>query len=295
MTATLVPAMEPGSPDWYRYMTASKISAVMGLSAYESPFSLWHRMSGQIPPEPDSDILRRGHYLEPAIRAWFADQHPYHSVETTGTWVNTERPWQAASPDALVRYSGDIDALAEFKTAHEDEHWGQAGTDDIPIGYRCQVMWQMDTLGVDTCFVAALTRHLEFAEYVVHWNETEALILRDHGQLFMATLAAGERPDIDTHSQTYEAIRALHPKIIDGDVELDEATAREFCEAQAALKNAQQTEKRARSLVADELGDAKRAVFAGHTIARRQAKGDGAPYIVAGTNLPNLSPEAVES
>jgi len=46
MTATLIPELEPGSAGWYQFMTASKVAAAMGLSPYESPFSLWHRMAG---------------------------------------------------------------------------------------------------------------------------------------------------------------------------------------------------------------------------------------------------------
>ena len=298
MTATLIPELEPGSAGWYQFMTASKVAAAMGLSPYESPFSLWHRMAGLIPPEPEDDQKRRGHYLEPAIRAWFADQHHYHSVETTGTWVNEERPWQAASPDALVLYRDpkepDVpvitDALAEFKTSHEDWDWGQPGTDDIPVHYRCQVMWQMDCTGVHTCYVAVLTRHLEFVEYVVHWNEAEAMILREHAAGFMASIERGDRPDIDSHSQTYEAIRQLHPGIQQADIELDEDTTRAYCAARVALDDAKAAEQYAKSLVADRLGNAKRARFAGQTIAQRQAKGlDGIPYLVAGRNLPGLT------
>jgi hypothetical protein len=103
LTAHLVPTKVPGSPDWMGYMTASKIAAVVGLSTYESPFSLWHRMAGNIANSADTDITRRGHYLEPAIRAWFADQHPELDVATTGTWVHNERAWQAGqTSDALV-------------------------------------------------------------------------------------------------------------------------------------------------------------------------------------------------
>lgn len=103
----LGPRMEPGSPDWLATMSASKIAAVVGLSTYESRFSLWHRMSGLIDPEPDDDEKRRGHYLEPAIARWFADQHPEWVIEPTGTWGHQDRPWQTASPDRLVHRNVD--------------------------------------------------------------------------------------------------------------------------------------------------------------------------------------------
>lgn len=297
MKATEVPAIKPGSPQWMGYMTASKIAAAMGLSTYESPFSLWHRMAGQIAPDPDNDQTRRGHYLEPAIREWFIDQHPDWQVRTTGTWVSGERPWQAASPDGLVidfpnHTFLDPMALLECKSAHEDDQWGEPGTDDIPVAYRCQVMWQMDTLGVDTCYLAVLTRHLNFAEYVVRWNAAEAQILRRAGAEFMDSIEANERPDIDSHHQTYAAIRSLHPLIDPIDVELDADTARAYCTTRAALKAAEDSERLAKSLVADALGNARRARFNGSTIAQRQAKGlDGVPYLVAGRSLPTFITE----
>jgi putative phage-type endonuclease len=190
----------------------------VGLSTYESPFSLWHRMAGLIPPDDDNDQKRRGHYLEPAIRAWFADQHPNWHVFTTGTWVHDERPWQAASPDALVYTEASADdgatqelRVAEFKSAHEDDDWGEPGSDDIPVGYRCQVMWQMDVLGVEVCHVVALTRHLEFVEYVVHYDEAEAELLREAGSDFMTSLAKDEPPDIDAHGETYRRSASCTP------------------------------------------------------------------------------------
>lgn len=295
MTARLIPAMEPGSLEWFQYMTASKIAACMGLSTYESKFSLWHRMAGLLAPEADNDVKRRGHYLEPAIRAWFADQHPEWAVLTTGTWVNDDRPWQAASPDARVHdlalgfpVADDVIAVAEFKSAHEDEDWGQPGTDDIPVGHRCQVMWQMDTLGVDVCYVALLNRHLTFVEYVVHYDEAEAKLLRKVAEEFMDSLARNERPDIDAHSQTYAAVRALHPQIDEADVELDAELARAYCQARAGLAHAAAEEQRTKALVADRLGNAKRARFMKSTIAQRQAKNGGVPYLVAGRSLPTF-------
>lgn len=326
MTARLVPAMEPGSAEWFQFMTASKIAACMGLSTYESKFALWHRMAGLIPAEADNDIKRRGHYLEPAIRAWFRDQHPELEVSATGTWVSDDRPWQAASPDALAHHRCGCDlhrpgfgddgrahccdpedcgpccehcptcltlhnvplAVAEFKSAHEDEDWGQPGTDDIPVGYRCQVMWQMDTLGVDTCYVAVLNRHLTFVEYVVRYDETEAKLLRKVAEEFMDSLAREERPDIDAHSQTYLAVRQLNPDIEDRKVEVDGDLARDFCTARHTVTHAEAEVSRTTSAIAAAMGNAKHATFMGQTIARRQTKRGGVPYVVEARNLPTF-------
>ena len=50
-TGVLVPRLEPGSAAWLQRMSASKIAAVVGLSSYQSRFSLWHRMAGLVEQE----------------------------------------------------------------------------------------------------------------------------------------------------------------------------------------------------------------------------------------------------
>lgn len=61
-------APAPGTPAWRRYLTASKISAVMRTSPWQTRFQLWHEMAGNIEPNPPHPaVLERGHILEPAV------------------------------------------------------------------------------------------------------------------------------------------------------------------------------------------------------------------------------------
>jgi len=290
--AVLLPTVEPGSEEWLRRMSASKIAAVLGLSTYESRFSLWHRMAGLTEPEPDDDLKRRGHYLEPAIAAWFADQHPDWQVDTTGTWVHPERDWTAASPDRLITTETGEVRLLECKSAAEPSEWGEPGTDQIPAGYRAQVQWQMDVLGVRVCHVAVLTAYLSFAEYVVTYDPDDATFMRTRAAEFMASLPGGKaprRPDIDGHSATYQAVRELHPDIDGGDYDVPAPLAERYCAARHALKAAETNEREARAELADAMGTAKRAVFDGDVIATRAAKQGGTPYLTAAKRLPDLT------
>jgi putative phage-type endonuclease len=290
---TFLGLITPGSPEWMKLMTASKIAAVVGLSPYESRFSLWHRMAGMLGDQPDSDILRRGHYLEPAIAAWFADEHPEFDVVPAGTFAHPERPWQAASPDRLliVRDTGET-RLLECKSAVNADEWGEPGTDEIPAGYKAQVQWQLDTFGATTCHVAVLGAHLEFAEYLITADPEYAADLRAQALNFLASLPDGttpQRPDIDAHNATYEAVRFLHPDIDDVDIDLDHDLVRDYCTARHTLAAAELDEKHQRSLIADALGSARRGKYLDQVIAQRQAKGDGVPYVVAGRNLPTFT------
>jgi putative phage-type endonuclease len=295
---TPLPPLVPGSEAWLKTMSASKVAAVLGLSPYDSRFSLWHRMANLLPPEPEAAHLARGHYLEPGILAWFKDQHPDWTVTTTGSWAHPQHPLWTAAPDGEA-YTPDGDTYGvEVKTAANALEWGQPGTDQIPAGYRAQVVWQMHVRGTRRTYIAVLSAYLEMCEYVIDYDPAEAAYIETECQAFLDTLPGGpleKRPNIDDHGATYDAIRQFHPLIEQVDVELDPETARQYCHARHALKAAEAAETYARSLIADELGNAKRARFGGQTIAQRQAKGEGTPYLVAGKNLPtftdNINPQ----
>jgi putative phage-type endonuclease len=305
LTGKLLPnPLVPGSPDWWTKMSASKVAAALGLSVWESRFSLWHKMAGSLDSPPQTVEQARGHYLEPAIRAWFADQHPEWDVRTTGTWQHSARPWQIASPDGEIWVpppgSNAIALktlrLLECKTdAHPDggpdPEWGEEGTDQIPAGYRAQVMWTMDTIGATTTHVAVLSAYLNFREYRVDYDPDEAADIRERVTKFMDTLPSGKhprRPDIDAHTATYESIRAMNPLIVDDRVELDEETALRYIAAIDAEVAARNEKRWSTSLVADAMGDLKYATYMGVKIARREQKSGGTPYVKQTGHRPGI-------
>src|SRR5689334_4090086 len=101
MTGRWVTGIAPGSEEWLKTISASKVAAILGLSKWESPRSLWHQMRGDLPREEPTTAQSRGHYLEPAILAWFFDQHPElrQSAKTGASYVDG---WKSAAPDAVA-------------------------------------------------------------------------------------------------------------------------------------------------------------------------------------------------
>jgi putative phage-type endonuclease len=296
MNAVPLADFEPGSPAWVSKMTASKVAAVLGLSPWESRFSLWHRMAGLIDAKPETDQTRRGHYLESAVGEWFADQHPELLVLPGKAYMHRERTWQASTPDFLVRPKGELipDSVLEVKTTAVDDEWGEAGTDQIPPYYRAQVMWQLDTLGLPVGHVAVLLPRLEFREYRIDYNEAEAAYIRAEARAFLDSLPGGpaeQRPDLDAHSQSCAAVQQLHPEIDGSDFHVPGHVAREYTQAVKGLRAAKARHDLARVQLADLMGDAKRARFDDKTIADRRAKNGGTPYLQAASRLPEIPEE----
>ncbi|MEV7154853.1 lambda-exonuclease family protein [Streptomyces misionensis] len=267
---------EPGSEAWHaaraQGIGGSEIAAVLGLSPYESAFSLWHRKQGLVGPVEESEEMYWGKVHEPGICARFAAEHPDLDVTVAPTYCHPDRPWQIANPD---RHAGPD--LLEAKTARDAEGWGEEGTDQIPVHYRAQCLWYMDVTGARRCWVAVLIAGSEYREYLVEYNAAEAAYMREKAEEFMASLAAGDRPAIDGHTATYQAIRELPDGLDDVDIEIDTQLRDRFHAAQDAAWAAEDELTACKGLLLDEIGTGRRAVCDRERVATRTVR-DGKTY-----------------
>jgi putative phage-type endonuclease len=290
-----LPDIKPGSAEWMRYMSASKIAAVMAHSTYDSRFSLWHRMKGNILPDPEDDQTRRGHYLEPAIIAWFKDQHPDWTFHKTGMWVHPEITEFSASPDGIA-HTPDGPVLVEAKSSLDVE-FGKPGTDEVPAGFRDQAIWQMLVTGMRKVYMPMIGTGLQFAEYVVEWDEEYAGKLMFEAGVFMQTLKQNIKPSIDPldgHTQTYKALKELAHGINGETIYLDDEQALAFLHANQDMKDAEYRVQAAKNVIAEHAGEARYVAWSPepgteHRMFTRQSRGEGTPYLVASKKLPQIT------
>ena len=275
--------LTPGSPEWQKRITASKVAAILGVSPWESPRSVWHAMRGDLPREEPNDAMRRGHYLEPAILAWWRDQHL--CLGGADDW--REQPsytlgdWAAATPDAWAVDRSGESCLVEAKSASRDDDWGEPGTDAIPPYYLVQVQWQMHLSGVHLCYVPVLTSRLRFVEYVVPYYAEYGPELEQRMRAFYDSLSADEPPPLDDTVATYEAIRKLHKDIERGEsVELTDVEAMSLLMSVARHKEFEGQARHWKSHALDRMGRAQYATHNGVRIARRQPRGEDVTFVV---------------
>jgi putative phage-type endonuclease len=209
-------------------ITASEIAILMGLSPYSSPFALYHRKTGALPQEEDKAVFERGHVLEPYIAEKFAERHPEFDVAGDGRtlWVHPERSWQLATPDRWIAETGldnefEMLAVLECKTDAGGD-WGDEGSDDIPVHYRAQVLWQMDVMGVTTGYVACLlVRPWKVRVYELtldHAAQIDLKVMRNEAREFLDRIDLGDPPDVDWRPATTDALKKLHPGLEDREV-----------------------------------------------------------------------------
>lgn len=279
---TVLGWFEAGADDWHAARAngigGSEIAAVLGLSPYESRFSLWHRKKGLIGPVEETPQMRWGKKHEPTICEEFAELHPGWNIRQSPTFAHAGRPWQIANPDRLIVDDfGDPIALLEVKTARDDEGWGEEGSEDIPVHYRAQCLWYCDVLGVDRCHVAVLIGNFDYREYEITADDDEAYMMRVAGAEFMRTLAVDERPDIDGHSATYQAIREIPEGLDPVDVEIPTELRDRFHAAQDAFWVAEDELTACKGELLDHIGTGQRAVCERARVATRTVR-DGSTY-----------------
>ncbi|WP_430754658.1 YqaJ viral recombinase family protein [Micrococcus luteus] len=287
-------APAPGTPEWATLITASKIPAILGLSTWDSPYSLWCKATGRIDATgQETAAAMRGTALESALFTWLGSLLEDSRVRPGRTYASNIHPAWQATPDGLV-FEGRRRtpyALVECKTAARADEWGKTTVEDptaeIPPAYLAQVAWQMYVTGADLVFVPALVV-MDLRLYVVRRADVEDALpgIIDAARRFEDLVATNTAPDWDGATATYEAVRAEHPDI-DPDLvaTIPTAHAVELHAATAAFKAAESRMNQARSVVLHGAGIAKTIHDEdGQKVATRSSKSGGRPYLTLTRN-----------
>lgn len=288
-------------------ITASEISVVLGLSPWDSPYALFHRKLGILPPIEDNAAMERGRVLEPYVVEKFAAAHEDLMVAGTGRelFAHDDRPWQMATPDRLLTDDMRMDfdgervieefepvALLETKTASDMSDWGEPGTDEIPVHYRAQVLWQMDVMGVAKAYVAVLDiKQWQVREYIIEHHPShvdrlavatpdyehdcdiciDVIAMRKEAESFLFSIEVGAVPDVDWRPATIGALKALHPSVTDEDVIVSDQLGSWYHAACRNAKHWEQRKKLYEARIRQAMGSARRAFTAvgSEPVARR--------------------------
>jgi len=227
--------VEPGSPEWLAArregVTATDIPVICGLTAGNTPWALWQRKTGALPPVEANARMRLGTILEPYVAGQWAERHPEVEVWGGSLMRSDERPWQMATLDRVLgRIPAEILGTLELKTSGTFDGWGEDGTAEVPVHVRAQVLWQMDVMGVGRGHVACLFLPSgELQSYVIEhdesplpeyphdvpgpiWDDCRACAdlkaMRDAGRDFMDLLNMGTPPPVDGSAVTLAALKA---------------------------------------------------------------------------------------
>jgi putative phage-type endonuclease len=262
----VLPSGQDRTPLWYeerlKGITASEIAVILGLSPFESEFSLFWRKLGELPPIEDTDVMSLGRHLESWVADKFAADHPDLALGLGGLYANAQRPWQMATPDRLVRRFGaglEPVAVWEGKTAASYDGWGLSGTDEVPVYYRAQGLWQQDTVDVRRTYLSCLFLHTrQTRHYVIDYHPIDVELMRLAALDFIDRLTRGVPPPADGSRAARAALKHLHETVeAKKSVVIPQDVGDEYRDAAAAYSAAKKRKDAAENTVREHAGDAQ--------------------------------------
>lgn len=276
--------LTPGSPEWLRTITPSKVPAILGISRYQSQYALWHEMAGNVVrDEPDAglqEVFDEGHALEAAARVLWLRQHPgWRASRGEVQYVRDDLTFPAAATLDLRACRGRLRRIVEVKSARSLEEWGDDGSGIVPADYWTQVQAQMGISGIHTADLVLWPTYGRPRTYPIKWDPEAWVRIISRCAHWHRSLAADEPPELDDTLATYETVRKLHPDIRDEEVVIDGDLADEARYVTATIKRLKRQETGVKSRLLDAMAGARVARDPdGAVVATLQARGTGRPF-----------------
>lgn len=298
MTAAYRPGdpgfIAPGSPEHAAIVTPSKVAAILGVSRFESPYRLWHRMRGNLPGEPPREIFSLGHDFEPAMASIWRRRNPGWQLSPGEVqYVVAEEQFGYPAAVTLDRRArrGRARRVVEFKTARDLSEWGDQFSDQAPADYVAQVIAQMAYTGFTdyAAHLVVLGPFFEAHTYEIPFDAQLADVIHSLCRAFWHSLEADEPPELDDTVATYEAVKELHPDIDGSTVEVDWQTAFEALSDDDSVKTYERQLRGSKSALLAAMGNAQTAVVGDIKIADRRPHARGGVALALATkNLDQL-------
>ena len=273
--AELAPGAPPGSPEWQRRCTASKLAPILGLSAWTSRYEIWHRMAGHLPPQEPTYAMLRGTHFEQGVLALWHELNPGWQIESTDTWRSTKYPWLYATPDSLALDPDGQPWCLEAKTCSTWNGWGPDGSTIVPPDYDCQTVVQAAVLGLPVLIIA-VGPGFEMRTYERRPHPWQTAAMLDEARAFLDTLPGGPheqepQPGL-ADEQTLLDVTPIYrgwKRALDPD---DEAAAA-LAAAAVAADDAAATLAAARMAAAERLQEAEALQWRGVALISRRTDG----------------------
>lgn len=273
--------IEPGSPEWLRIITPSKVPSILGISRWKSQYTLWHEMAGIIEPSPITearqDDFDYGHACELAAREYWKFKNPDWRISRGEVQLsNPDLPFPNLATIDLRGSRGSLRRVVEVKTARDLGEFGDDGSGEIPRDYAAQILMQMLITGWhETANLVCWAQYGKPRIYHVEYDAGIAEAIIGLCVEFVESLAAGEKPELDNTVSTYETLRALHPDIDGTTVEVSPDLARRVLDWSRELQSTEKTVRGLKSELLGVMGNAQVAEVAGIKVADRRPHGRG--------------------
>lgn len=140
----------------------SEVAPVLGISQYETPFSIWKKKVSDEISLDENDYMTFGNVVEPAIIAWYNKKTKSNAVKDTFIRIHPEHNCLFVNLDGvLCDETGKEIGLVECKsTSYRNYTSWEKNEEDcvqgVPLYMYCQVMHELSITGLPWCDIAIL-------------------------------------------------------------------------------------------------------------------------------------------
>ena len=253
---------------------ASDVAAILGISPWASPFTVWLDKLGLLSDEEldDDDPKEFGRRAEAMVGPWFADTTGLQLAGEQLWLTSKDEPWMLATPDALVAPAeaewtnllapfpdlalGPLEIKTDF-----GKPWAE-----IPAHYQAQGQWQMAVGGWDRMWFAVLHGR-RFRTYELERDQADIdMMIERAGAFWVNHVLAEIPPPIDSSEATAQALARLYPTAEKGTTADLADVAGAFtmlAEAKRARKAAEEQESAAANVIRWAMKDAEQGLVNG--------------------------------
>lgn len=262
-----------------RGIGASDVPAILGLSPWASPYSVYAEKRGLVPDTDATEAMALGLALEPVIAALFHERTGLYVVGAQTRFEHPDDPWLRTTLDGGVAespHTGMNAVLGGFEgksTSDSPKKW----EDEIPPMYMAQVQAQMAVTGMERTWLGVL--HSSFGARFrwygpIERDEDDIRLIRERCEAFwFDRVLADVPPPVDGHQATTETLKSVlaAPGAV---VELSDSVLRSVGfrdELKAAIKQLEEDLELAENEIRAALGEATEGFAGGELVVSWRA------------------------
>lgn len=201
-----------------KYIGGSDASAVIGMNAYKSAYTLWAEKTGKIPEFEGNLITKVGAYLEELVAQLFTEETGKAVRKKNKTILNDNYPFACANLDRVV--VGE-NAFLEIKTTNNFPLMRTLrNSNEFPEAYYCQCVHYMAVTGLKKCYLAVLINCRDIKIYELERDEDEINALMTAEAEFWKLVENGTPPSTDGTISTAETLNTLYPFSTDDSIDV---------------------------------------------------------------------------
>lgn len=200
-------APAPGTSEWQKLVTASKVPTILGLNQYQTASELWMVMAGFADPEHDeAEHLDWGHIAEDSLVNWWLHKHPgWQAGAGEIAYTDPDLPFpNLVTLDRRAR-RGRRFHIIECKTSTSARIWDSE--DELPAHVWSQVNFQMGVSGIHEASVVSQLGSAVPRVFPVEWDKDVFDATVEHITAWHKTLGEEEPPQPPA-----DLIAALQPE-----------------------------------------------------------------------------------